>query len=68
ALVALDAIGGALADPVPTVDATLELDAAAGRVLRRTWAPQAECGCGAARRVPGHGDATCAEGRTRDTI
>jgi bacteriocin biosynthesis cyclodehydratase domain-containing protein len=49
ALAALDAVGSAGADPVPTVDATLELDVAAGTLLRRAWAPQPACGCRAAR-------------------
>ncbi len=49
ALAALDAVGSAGAEPVPTVDATLELDVTAGTLLRRVWSPQPGCGCRAAR-------------------
>jgi bacteriocin biosynthesis cyclodehydratase domain-containing protein len=68
ALLALDALGGAVVDPVPTVDATLELDVDAATLVRRRWAPQPDCACGAARRGMAHGEVTCAEDRARDTI
>jgi bacteriocin biosynthesis cyclodehydratase domain-containing protein len=46
ALAALDAAAGG-GGPPPTLDTTLELDATAGTLLRRTWSPQPGCGCGA---------------------
>ena len=68
ALVALDAVACAGAEPVPSVDVTLELDVDRGALTRRDWSPHPSCGCGAARGGTRHGVATCAEGRARDTI
>jgi hypothetical protein len=48
ALVALDGPDGP-AGP-PALDATLELDADAGTIVRRTWAPHPDCRCGAMTR------------------
>ena len=65
ALAALDSTGGG-ARP-PTWQATLELDAMAGTIVRRSWSPQAGCGCGAGpvpHTAPGgirHHGATSAE-------
>ena len=52
ALAALDATatGG---PPPPTLEATLELDAAVGELVRRTWRPRAECSCRAVGRAVG---------------
>ena len=47
ALVALD--GGDSATGPPVLDATLELDADAGTIVRRTWTPHPDCRCGAQR-------------------
>jgi bacteriocin biosynthesis cyclodehydratase domain-containing protein len=69
ALAALDAtVSGGCAPP--TLDATLELDAAAGTLVRRTWMPMPECGCGAAAAHGGmrHGRATCAHRAHQETI
>jgi bacteriocin biosynthesis cyclodehydratase domain-containing protein len=44
-LVALDGPDSAAGPPV--LDATLELDAAAGTIVRRTWVPHPDCRCGA---------------------
>jgi len=68
ALAALDAVAGPGAEPVPTADATLELDVDRGALMRRDWSPHPSCGCGAARGGTRHGAATCAEGRAGDTI
>jgi bacteriocin biosynthesis cyclodehydratase domain-containing protein len=46
-LAALDATAGG-GPPPPTLDTTIEFDATAGTLLRRTWSPQPGCGCGAA--------------------
>jgi bacteriocin biosynthesis cyclodehydratase domain-containing protein len=64
-LVALDGPSSAAGPPV--LEATLELDADAGTIVRRTWAPHPDCRCGAARGAPGHGE-TCTDGLARDTI
>jgi len=49
ALVVLD--GAAGGGTVPrTLDATLELEPAAGVLRRRPWSPHPDCGCGAAGR------------------
>jgi bacteriocin biosynthesis cyclodehydratase domain-containing protein len=45
ALVALDGPDSAAGPPV--LDATLELDADAGTIVRRTWRPHPDCRCGA---------------------
>jgi hypothetical protein len=66
ALVALDGPGSAAGPPV--LEATLELDADAGTIVRRAWAPHPDCRCGAARGGPGHGRTACAPGRAQDTI
>jgi bacteriocin biosynthesis cyclodehydratase domain-containing protein len=50
-LVALDDPGSA-ARP-PALEATLELDADAGRLVRRTWSPHPDCRCGADPAVGG---------------
>jgi bacteriocin biosynthesis cyclodehydratase domain-containing protein len=74
ALVALDGLGGALsAAPPPTLDAVLELDVDAGTLIRRAWAPQSGCECGAWHAGNGlggvgHGRATCADRRAQYTI
>jgi hypothetical protein len=44
-LVALDGPDSAAGPPV--LDATLELDADAGTIVRRSWAPHPDCRCGA---------------------
>lgn len=44
-LVALDGPDSAAGPPV--LEATLELDANAGTIVRRTWAPHPDCRCGA---------------------
>jgi hypothetical protein len=44
-LVALDGPESAAAPPV--LEATLELDATAGTIVRRTWPPHPDCRCGA---------------------
>jgi bacteriocin biosynthesis cyclodehydratase domain-containing protein len=44
-LVALDGPGSE--DGPPTLEATLELDTEAGTIVRRTWSPHPDCGCGA---------------------
>lgn len=46
----------------PTVAATLELDPAAGALVRRSWPPHPDCGCGAARGW------TCATPAGEETI
>ena len=68
ALAALEGLSGAGGTPPPTLDATLELDTAAGTLTRRAWVPHPGCGCGAARGGMGHGQATCADGRAQYTI
>jgi bacteriocin biosynthesis cyclodehydratase domain-containing protein len=50
-LVALD--GPSSTAGPPTLEATLELDADAGTIVRRTWAPHPDCRCGAAGRDMG---------------
>ncbi|HVL84083.1 MAG TPA: TOMM precursor leader peptide-binding protein [Pseudonocardia sp.] len=49
---ALTALPGPDAEPPPVLDATLELDAGRGTILRRAWAPRAGCPCGAVRGGP----------------
>jgi bacteriocin biosynthesis cyclodehydratase domain-containing protein len=73
ALAALDAaVGGGPAPP--TLEATLELDVAAGTLLHRPWSPRPECGCGAAAAPERHGNglrhgrAACAHAGDRETI
>ncbi|NMH97114.1 ThiF family adenylyltransferase [Pseudonocardia acidicola] len=73
ALAALDGPSAGAVAPA-TVDATLELDADAGALVRRPWAPHPGCGCGAAEplpRQPSHRrrpDAACARPGHQDTI
>ncbi|HZG91662.1 MAG TPA: TOMM precursor leader peptide-binding protein, partial [Pseudonocardia sp.] len=45
ALTALDGISGGAQAPA-VLDATLELDVAAGTLVRRDWTPHPDCGCG----------------------
>lgn len=69
ALLALATEAGA--GPPPVLDATLELDPAAGTLLRRVWRPHAGCPCGAlVRTVPpsGAGRATCTVAAPGGTI
>lgn len=67
-LATLDATAGC-GPPPPTLDTTIELDAVAGTLQRRTWSPQPGCGCGAATEADVTLEqATCAEGGDRDTI
>lgn len=66
ALAALDVEGPG----PPTLDATLELDVAAGTVRRRDWSADPECHCRAAAAPggPSHGRATSAMEGDGDTI
>ncbi|MHA6796479.1 ThiF family adenylyltransferase [Pseudonocardia bannensis] len=72
---ALAALDGPAAGPAPAaVDATLELDADAGHLVRRPWTPHPGCGCGASRLPlePGAGagepNATCGLPDRQETI
>jgi bacteriocin biosynthesis cyclodehydratase domain-containing protein len=66
-LVALDDAGNE--DGPPTLEATLELDADAGTLVRRAWSPHPDCRCGAGRGGGrGHGLVECADGLAQDTI
>ncbi|WP_214369114.1 ThiF family adenylyltransferase [Pseudonocardia sp. H11422] len=73
ALAALDGPAAGARAPC-AVDATLELDADAGRLVRRPWTPHPGCGCGASRRPPepgsgsGQPNATCGLPDRQETI
>ncbi len=72
ALAALDGVGGGVGggpEP-PALNATLELDAARGALVRRAWAARPECHCRAAPPEGGsrHGSATSGKEAGGDTI
>jgi len=72
-LTCVDAVVGG-GDPPPTLQTSIEFDAAAGTIVRRPWTPHPDCGCGsaqAARAASGglrHGAVTSADRGGRETI
>jgi bacteriocin biosynthesis cyclodehydratase domain-containing protein len=70
---ALDAMSSGGARP-PTLETSIELDAAAGVLARRRWNPHSECDCGAVGARPAgagglrHDTATSADHCARETI
>jgi bacteriocin biosynthesis cyclodehydratase domain-containing protein len=73
ALAALDSTSSGGVRP-PTWETTLELDATAGTIVRRSWSPEPGCGCGAGPAQPAgpgglhHEGATSVDPRGRERI